>query len=427
MFVSIKIKLFIGALLISIGSLGFVGPDIALATSGACSSHGGVNCSAGEQLNGKVYCNDGWTDSSVNYDFMVSCKNHKASCSMEEWMGLSQKYNISELYDSNQRATEQLESLMIQAQAEIQAAEEATGLASIRLPRIAKIKNDWATIIATTKATIDARNSQINQSLNLIERTCVGLGESREQDREAELKQLQFEEQRRLQENLNQANQNEIDAQNKYLAYLETQVKLQNTPQYSCPSNLIVSGDKCVCAEGYVYNGSSCVTYTQACQAEYGINSYSSGQNACTCINGYAIYNKRCIPISDYCKLTYGEHSIAKTMNGVSNCDCDTGYTWNSNITSCMKIETEPIKLPPVSNPINQKESKDLIELPEYETSIVESEETKEMAQDSNENTQITPNQEVDESMPIKSSNLLAKIGDSIKGFFARIFKWSKQ
>lgn len=196
---------------------------------------------------------------------------------------------------------------------------------------------------------------------------------------------------------------------------------------YSCPSNLIVSGDKCVCAEGYVYNGSSCVTYTQACQAEYGINSYSSGQNACTCINGYAIYNKRCIPISDYCKLTYGEHSIAKTMNGVSNCDCDTGYTWNSNITSCMKIETEPIKLPPVSNPINQKESKDLIELPEYETSIVESEETKEMAQDSNENTQITPNQEVDESMPIKSSNLLAKIGDSIKGFFARILKWLKQ
>ncbi|MBI5071414.1 hypothetical protein HZB93_00765 [Candidatus Falkowbacteria bacterium] len=37
------------------------------ATSGACSYHGGVDCSAGPLVGGGVICNDGWSDSSVNY------------------------------------------------------------------------------------------------------------------------------------------------------------------------------------------------------------------------------------------------------------------------------------------------------------------------------------------------------------------------
>ncbi|MBU1018061.1 S-layer homology domain-containing protein [Patescibacteria group bacterium] len=37
------------------------------ATTGACSGHDGVNCSAGADSDGSVICNDGWTDSSVDY------------------------------------------------------------------------------------------------------------------------------------------------------------------------------------------------------------------------------------------------------------------------------------------------------------------------------------------------------------------------
>jgi hypothetical protein len=44
------------------------------AISGACSWHDGVDCSKGWQADGTVYCNDGWTDSMVNYDFMEKCK-----------------------------------------------------------------------------------------------------------------------------------------------------------------------------------------------------------------------------------------------------------------------------------------------------------------------------------------------------------------
>ena len=48
-------------------------PEIILAKSGCCSSHDGVNCSAGPQSNGKVICNDGWRGSSCLYSEMVMC------------------------------------------------------------------------------------------------------------------------------------------------------------------------------------------------------------------------------------------------------------------------------------------------------------------------------------------------------------------
>ena len=54
----------------------FIIPFSAGATSGACSYHDGVDCSMGRQSSGKVYCNDGWTDSMVAYDFMIMCQNN---------------------------------------------------------------------------------------------------------------------------------------------------------------------------------------------------------------------------------------------------------------------------------------------------------------------------------------------------------------
>ena len=51
----------------------FTTTHIASATSGACSDHGGVNCSAGAGDSGQVICNDGWDSSSVSYDSMEEC------------------------------------------------------------------------------------------------------------------------------------------------------------------------------------------------------------------------------------------------------------------------------------------------------------------------------------------------------------------
>lgn len=48
-------------------------PLFAYASSGGCSDHAGVNCSAGAGPSGNVICNDGWGGSSVNYYSMAEC------------------------------------------------------------------------------------------------------------------------------------------------------------------------------------------------------------------------------------------------------------------------------------------------------------------------------------------------------------------
>jgi len=55
--------------------------DKAYATSGACSSHLGVNCSVGPAGDGSVTCNDGWSNSSVNFYSADECKPNLACTS----------------------------------------------------------------------------------------------------------------------------------------------------------------------------------------------------------------------------------------------------------------------------------------------------------------------------------------------------------
>ena len=51
-------------------------PEGALATSGACSSHDGVSCASGPDLDGSVICNDGWMESTVNYYQSDECSDY---------------------------------------------------------------------------------------------------------------------------------------------------------------------------------------------------------------------------------------------------------------------------------------------------------------------------------------------------------------
>lgn len=46
------------------------------ATSGACSGHGGVDCSRID-YDASVICVDGWENSSVSYSSMVKCQGYK--------------------------------------------------------------------------------------------------------------------------------------------------------------------------------------------------------------------------------------------------------------------------------------------------------------------------------------------------------------
>lgn len=67
-----KLRVFIVSAILSTITVSF-------AASGACSGHGGVNCSAGSDTDGSVICVDGWENSSVSYASMVKCQGYSVS------------------------------------------------------------------------------------------------------------------------------------------------------------------------------------------------------------------------------------------------------------------------------------------------------------------------------------------------------------
>jgi hypothetical protein len=92
----------------------------AFATSGACSSHGGVSCASGPDRDGSVICNDGWTDSSVSYASMSMCHT-QSSCPtylpQNDYNSLVNSYNgiIKEAQQKMQASNKSRQSLCISA------------------------------------------------------------------------------------------------------------------------------------------------------------------------------------------------------------------------------------------------------------------------------------------------------------------------
>ncbi len=92
----------------------------AFATSGACSSHGGVSCASGPDRDGSVICNDGWADSSVSYSSMSMCHT-QSSCPtylpQSDYNSLVNSYNgiIQEAQQKMQASSKSRQSLCISA------------------------------------------------------------------------------------------------------------------------------------------------------------------------------------------------------------------------------------------------------------------------------------------------------------------------
>ena len=113
-----------------------------LATSGACTGHGGVNCAAGAQSNGDVICNDGWTGSSVSYDSMSEC-NQNSYCAPPVASGYTTQAQCDgvEMRDTENGLSryapdvasgdlQNCESQVVQYQAEVQAYQNCLSAAS---------------------------------------------------------------------------------------------------------------------------------------------------------------------------------------------------------------------------------------------------------------------------------------------------------
>jgi len=92
-----------------------------------------------------------------------------------------ERLKLEENYFANQNSVQELETLLTQAMGEISAEEEVTGLSAIRLPRIAKLKEDMAARVGIIEAVMSARNNQIIVAENMIDRS-VGAIEADRKD-----------------------------------------------------------------------------------------------------------------------------------------------------------------------------------------------------------------------------------------------------
>lgn len=255
------------------------------AIGGACSSHNGVNCLSGRQLNGNVYCNDGWTESIAEYDFMVMCKNYKYSCNLEEWKSLSQKYSLENIFFQLQNIIDNSDSnYFFQIQ-------------------------------------YNAVKNQYDSALNLAERECEALGADRASQQNYEKTQSDFynTQIKAEQDKLEQLKQQEQEINKNYLDALN---ELNNYAS-TCPANSTLVGNSCRCNTGYfVYSDfpNKCITPTDACKLTYGDHIFASDAK-CICESGYVWNGSKCVELSKTSSgnenISIPEGAIIRAENGI--------------------------------------------------------------------------------------------------------------
>lgn len=86
-----------------------------------------------------------------------------------------ERLSVEKNYADNQKLTDELDTLLTNINAELQAAKNVTGLASIRNPRIAQATEEMTARVGVIEATMAARNNQITVANNLIDRTVTAM------------------------------------------------------------------------------------------------------------------------------------------------------------------------------------------------------------------------------------------------------------
>ncbi|MBU2542781.1 hypothetical protein KJ785_04450 [Patescibacteria group bacterium] len=214
------------------------------ATEGACSSHGGVNCSVGSDWDGSVICNDDWKDSYVNYGETIECEG-QISCLTSKLDSLKDKYEVN---------TKQTELNQIIDEIKYQTDLLVQFRSDIILPRTEQDKKDEITN-KISSLNIDAQilQDEIKNKLYLVNLECSALGKDRLNQYKAEalLKKIN-DSNDGLKENIMDNN-----------TLLDEILKSQK-----CPENSSLKEDgKCYCNDGFTNSilGKGCVSFDQRC------------------------------------------------------------------------------------------------------------------------------------------------------------------
>lgn len=236
----------------------------ASATSGACSSHGGVNCSAQISRYDKVMCNDGWINSSVYYYESTECQ--ASSCTLPSSSGCQSESDYGAL------------------QLKLNASGGYLGMS------------------ASGESALNQCRGQIStyQSAYQAYTSCLATSPS---------------------------NTSTYSSQSSYGSnYVQNEMQKYCVGKYGAQSIYNSTSEACGCASGYKSGKSGqCIPEASYCAERIGSNSYfnTTGQT-CSCNAGYTlgmgdkyIYGvSQCTPLVSYCAREYGVDSWLNNEKG---------------------------------------------------------------------------------------------------------------
>lgn len=191
-----------------------------------------------------------------------------------------------------------------------------------------------------------------------------------------------------------------------------SQQDLESGIRSLCSSNATYANGTCICNNGYVGDGVSCITYTQDCINSFGQNVFGvkgNGNNSscscnigyqwnslktacvkmessktfndiqlqleqlkqqlgavcpqnstprdgqCFCNEGYGNYEGACLTYDAICIKVNGSNVVgSKNIEGKLDCNCVSGFQWDSSQKACVKIENTPA--PVITKNIETKE-----------------------------------------------------------------------
>jgi len=220
-------------------------PNLSIATSGACSYHGGVNCLAGASIYGNAICNDGW-ESSTNYYSTVECSISAPNCPAPVPYGATDIY-ICQQY---QNICDRTNASKCQSQSRLKSSPENCVI-STECPD--------ADICRTQVENWNAQKEAYNQCWD-------------------EAKKLQIIELEQLSQNYE---------------------NLSCKSEYGTNSIYDIAAKKCVCQEGYLQSSKTnlCETPPTICKEKHGINAVFIGES-CACASEYRMDAQwQCVPL----------------------------------------------------------------------------------------------------------------------------------
>lgn len=263
-----------------------------IATSGACSSHDGVNCAAGADYDNSVICNDGWRDSSVIYWEHSEC---------DEYLCTGQ--------------TVLLEALIMVSDWSLGVSDlcEEAGLTGI---------TTLDTCLDMRTEELEWQYQEILEEVNKYRYTCYY--DSEETDTSC--------------------------GENQYLSsdglcycksgfiWSSTNYECVEEDYYYCEwqygDNSYYSDGYCYCESGYAWNDG------QTTCIEYDCGSYLMEyvNGSCTCKSGYFESNSECLSPNNYCKALYGDNVYGGYGDSTDeySCKCNAYYSWNDEGTACV-------------------------------------------------------------------------------------------